>query len=157
MASSGVRSRYRRALQLALKDRIFDANGDKIEFEGGQLDPPQERDIGCVWWEGKRPQARDGNNEENFYRVRLFRIFAQDQTAPLRVDQAEQIEQAADDLEDALVAVLTRPLLAAAVPSIALTDAPDFFVVTEVVTNYPAQYVEATLTAWLRNRTARGG
>jgi hypothetical protein len=148
-----LRTRYRRALQKALSDAL------QVEFQGGKIEGPQaDRDIGCVWWEGKRPQGRDGNNEENFYIVRLFKLFKQDQGGETpRVDQEEALELTAEALEDALASVLARPWLSTAVPDIDLSDAPDFFTVTEVSLNHELQYVEATLTAWMRNRTARGG
>lgn len=152
MASDpGLRTLFRRALQKALSDALG------IEFQGGVIEGPQaDRDIGCVWWEGKRPH-RAAILEENFYRVRVFKRFKQDQGAESpRVDTAEELEQAAEDLEAALRTVLTLPWLAD-VTDIAAVGDQDFFNVLEVTTNYPSQYVEAALTAFATNRSGSGG
>jgi hypothetical protein len=157
VASEGLRTTFRRALQIALAAH-FKTAGLEIEFQGGVIEGPQsDRDIGCVWWEGKRPSARDGNNEEAFFQVRVLRLFKQDQGGAVpREDVAGELERTAEILEDGLVAVLTRPWLATA-SGLDLTGWSDYFTVTEVVTSYPSQHVQATLTAWARNRTARGG
>ena len=158
MASEvGYRTAYRRALQkgLALK---FAAADLPIEFFGGVIDGPQaDRDVGCVWLEGKRPQGRDGNNEEVFFQVRVLRHFMQDQGAEYpREETAAALELTAEKLEDALADMLTTSWLQT-VSGETLTGWADYFTVTELVTNYPEQYVQATLLVWARNRSARGG
>lgn len=157
MASEGLRTTFRRALQIALEAH-FSTAGLEIAFQGGIIEGPQsDRDIGCVWFEGKRPQSRDGNNEEAFFQVRVLRLFKQDQggTTP-REDVNAELERTFEILEDGLAANLTRPWLQTS-SGLDLTGWSDYFTVTEVVKNDPGQYVQATLTAWARNRTARGG
>jgi hypothetical protein len=110
-----------------------------------------------VWWEGKRPSARDGNNEESFFQVRVLRRFRQDQGGSVpREDTAELLERTAELLEDALASVLARPWLEQ-VSGEDLSGFADFFTVTELSTSYTGQYVQAAIQAWARNRTARGG
>lgn len=135
-----VRGDFRQALQDALKTAL------EIKFEPGIIGGPQaDRDVGCVWWEGKRPFARDGNEEENFYRVRVLRRFMQDQGGlEPRQTVNELIEQTAEDLEAALKAILA-------------SAGHQFFNVLEVTADYPGHYVEAQLTAYDRNRSSAGG
>jgi hypothetical protein len=157
VASEGLRTLYRVALQKALSSQLRDV-GLEVDFQGGIIEGPQDaRNIGCVWFEGKRPHSRDGNNEESFFQVRLFKLFKQDQggTVP-RVDVNADLEWTFEILEDALAAVLTRPWLAT-VSGEDVTGTPDFFIVTEMVMNHEQQYVQATLFSQWRNRTARGG
>ena len=157
MASESLRTKFRRALQTALAKHFKDA-GLAIAFEGGIIGGPQDsRDIGCVWFEGKRPQGRDGNNEEAFFQVRVLRQFKQDQGGenPRESFNAE-LERTFEILEDGLLANLTLPLLEANSGQ-DLAGWESYFTVTEVVKNDLEQYVQATLTAWARNRTARGG
>lgn len=160
MASErGARTTFRLALQKALR-ASFVADGLDIEFQGGVIEGPQaDRDIGCVWWTGKQPQGRDGNNEETFFQVRVLRRFKQDQGgSEPRESNAEELELTAEMLEDALVAVLVRPWLQEVVgDEFDLSESLEYFIVTEVTVNYPGHYVQATLQAWMRNRTARGG
>lgn len=136
------RTGFRESLQTSL------ANILKIRFVPGPLTGPQlENTYGCVWWEGKRPFARDGNEEENYYRVRVIPQFKAQEgptplpfTSPINAD----IEELAETLEAALRAVLT-------------SAGHDFFNVVEVTADYTAQFVEAQLVAYDRNRSARGG
>lgn len=158
MASDpSLRTQFRRALQIALA-AYFEAQEVPIAFEAGVIEGPQsDRDIGCVWFEGKRPQGRDSNNEEAFFHVRVLRRFKQDQGGQVpREDSEEELETTFEMLEDALLAVVNRPLLQAA-SGINLSGYSSYFSVTEVVKNQPGFYVQATLTVWARNRTARGG
>jgi hypothetical protein len=157
VASEGLRTTFRRALQIALA-KHFKAAGLPIAFEGGVIEGPAgDRDIGCVWFEGKRPQGQDGNNEEAFFQVRVFRLFKQDQGGQSPRDQVNaDLERTFEILEDALAANLVRSQLQTN-SGLNLTGWGDYFTVTEVVKNDPAQYVQATLTVWARNRTARGG
>jgi hypothetical protein len=157
-SSPSLRTQFRRALQKALHAHFLAEGFPKLAFEGGVIEGPQaDRDIACVWWEGKRPQARDGNNEEAFFQVRVLRQFKQDQGGQTpREDVADELERTAEVLEDGLLAVITVPLLETA-SGLTLTGWADYFTVTEVAVNYPGQYVQATLTAWARNRTATGG
>lgn len=156
-ADPSLRTLFRRALQKALHEQLTDEGGDKMVVVGGLLDPPQDRDLACVWWEGKRPHSKAAILEENFYRVRLFRRFKQDQGGETpRVDQAELLEAAAEDLEAALKAILTLPWLATVSHELAVGD-HDFFNVLEITTNYQGQYVEAAITAFATNRSGAGG
>lgn len=134
-----VRGDFRQALQAALQTEL------DIPFFAGVIDgPQQDHDVGCVWWEGKRPFARDGNEEENFYRIRVLRRFMQDQgAAEPRATVADLLERTAEDLEDALKAIL-------------ITAGHQFFNVVEVSPDYPQHLVEAQITAYDRNRSAAG-
>lgn len=134
-----VRGDFRQELQTALRTAL------QIDFQPGVIDgPQQDRDVGCVWWEGKRPFARDGNEEENFYRVRVLRRFMQDQGGvEPRQTVNEVLEQTAEALEDALKAIL-------------ITAGHQFFNVVEVSPDYQGHFVEAQLTAYDRNRSAAG-
>lgn len=117
-----------------------------IKFEAGKIDGPQaDRDIGCVWWEGKRPWVRDGNEEENFYRVRVLRLFMQDQGGEEPKKTLDDLlMETAESLEDALQAVL-------------VTAGHQLFTVAEVTSDHEGQFVEAQLIAYDRNRSAAGG
>lgn len=118
----------------------------KIEFEEGVVEGPQpDRDIGCVWFDRKRPWSRDGNIEENFYRVRVFRRWMQDQggTEPKATAHGHLLD-VQEELEEALQSVLT-------------TVGHGFFNVMEVAPNHQQHSVEAQLTAYDRNRSAAGG
>lgn len=152
------RTLFRQALQKALAAQLLDENGDPLHFEAGVVEGPQaDRELGCVWWEGKRPFARAGILEENYYRVRILKRFMQDQGGEEpRTHAAETLEQAAEELEAALAAVLTLPWLVTASGEAAAGD-HDFFNVVEVTTNYQAFAVEAQLTAFATNRSSRGG
>jgi hypothetical protein len=152
-----LRTKFRQALQVALAAHFKQA-GLEIAFEAGIIEgPQQDLDIGCVWFEGKRPQGRDSNNEEAFFQVRVLRRFKQDQGATVpRGDSEEELETTFEMLEDGLLAVINRIDLQNA-SGIDLTGWESYFSVTEVVKNQPGFYVQATLTVWARNRTARGG
>lgn len=136
---ASVRTLFREALQADLAE-AFD-----IDFIGGPLEGPiEDRDIGCVWFDSKRPFGRDGNEEENIYRIRVIRLWnqgAQGMTTPAWV---VPLEDDAEALEAALRAVLT-------------TVGHQFFTVTDVAPNYGRQYVEAAIVAYDRNRSAAGG
>jgi hypothetical protein len=135
-----VRGDFCAELQRLLKNAL------DVDFELGVVDgPQQDRDIGCVWWEGKRPWSRDGNQEENFYRVRLLRRFRQDQGGEEPRQTTETLlMQAAEDLEEALRACL-------------IEAGHEFFTVIEVTLERQQHLVEAQLTAYDQNRTSRGG
>lgn len=160
MASErGIRTTYRRAIQHAVAKSLA-ADGLDIEFQGRKIDGPQsDRDVGCAWWTGKRPHSRDGNNEEDYLQVRVLRRFKQDQGgAEPGQEVADELELTAEMLEDALAAILNRAWLQTAVgDAFDVSACPEFFVVTEVSANPEQQYVQATLQAYMRNRTARGG
>lgn len=148
------RTKFRRALQKALHETLRDENGEKLEVRGARLEGPQERDIACVWWTGKRPH-RAAILEENSYRIRLFRRFKQDQGGEVpAADQSEALELAADELEAALKAVLTQPQLAA-FTGLAPGD-HDFFNAMEVAASPEGQFVEVGLIAFANNRSAHG-
>ena len=158
MASEpSLRTKFRQALQIALAAH-FKAAGLEIAFEPGIIEGPQsDRDIGCVWFDSKRPQARDGNNEEAFFGVRVLRLFKQDQGGVVpREDVETALEWTFETLEDGLLAVINLPLLETA-SGMVLDGWHSYFTVTEVASNHQQQYVQATVTAWARNRTARGG
>jgi len=152
----GLRSQFRRALQIALAAH-FTAAGLELEFEGGTIEGPQERDIGCVWIDTVRPHRADWNNEEAFFGVRVLRAWKQDQGGEQpRTLQEERLEWTLEILEDGLVAVLNRPLLEAA-SGLVLTGWADYFIVQEVVLDHQAQHVTATIAMQARSRTRRGG
>lgn len=153
----GVRTRFRKALQIALA-AWFKANTPlSIEFVDGELTGKQELDIGCVWFDNKVPHRNDWNNEESFFGVRVCRVFAQDQGgAEPRASIQERLEWTFEALEDAIVTVINRPNLAAA-SGVDLTDAPEYFIVTQIALNRTDQHITATIAAQLRNRTRKGG
>lgn len=135
---TAVRTAFREALQADLKEAFG------FDFVGGPVAGPiEDRDVGCVWFETKRPMARDGNEEENFYRIRVFKLWKQDQGMTTQ-GNVVPLEENAEALETALKAILT-------------TVGHQFFTVTEVTPNYDGQYVEASLVAYDRNRSAAGG
>lgn len=154
----GVRSRFRAALQVALA-AWFKANTQwEIEFVAGEITGKQERQIGCVWFDNKVPHRSDWNNEESFFGVRVFRVFAQDQGGEEpRASVQEHLEMTFEALEDALTTVINRPDLATAAPEVDLTGCPDYFIVTQIVLNRADQHITATIAAQLRNRTRKGG
>jgi hypothetical protein len=164
MASEqSLRTTFRVALTKAIgahfeAQGVVGANGQPIPFLGGTIEGPQtDRDVGCVWFAGKRPNQRDGNNEEAFFTVRVLRLFKHDQGATTPREEVEaELERTFEILEDALADVLTRSWLEAASGE-DLSGWADYFTVTEVIKDSPRQYVQATLTAYARNRTARGG
>lgn len=135
-----------RRLREELSNRITDENGEKIPFEAGVVEGPQpDRDVGCVWYEGMRPMGRDGNISEDYYRVRLFKRWRQEQGAGQdRAVTHEQLLRAQAELEAALRANL-------------ISDGHDFFVVREVTPDYQRQSIEAQLVAYDRNPSAAGG
>ena len=137
------RTQFRVALQELLAGELSTPE-KPVRFIGGRLEGPMEDgDIGCVWWEGKRPHAKDGNEEENYYRIRYFKLYRQEQGDTTRRNIVG-IEEAADELETALRSVLT-------------TIGHHFFNVVEVTADYATQVVEAQLVAYDRNRSAAGG
>lgn len=163
MASDSRRTTFRLALQKAIAKHFEDkgvvgANGQPIPFEGGTIEGPQrDRDVGCVWFAGKRPSRQDGNNEENVFTVRVLRLFKQDQGATTpREDVETELERTLELLEDALRVNLRRSELQTS-SGLDLTGWGDFFIVTEVIKDSRAQFVQATLSVVARNRTARGG
>lgn len=148
------RTKFRRALQAALHEQLVGENGTKLEVRGAKLEGPQERDIACVWWTGKRPH-RAAILEENYYRIRLFRRFKQDQGAAVpAVDQSEALEFAADELEAALKAVLTQPALTQ-LSGLPASD-HDFLNAIEVAADSDGQFVETSIVAFATNRSAHG-
>lgn len=121
--------------------KAFDLPFSHAKIEG----PVTDAECGCVWWEGKRPFARDGNVEEDYYRVRVLRRFMQDQGAEEpRQTAAVLLLETSEELEEALRAKIT-------------TTGHWFFNVIEVSPNYEQHTVEAQLTAFDRNRSATGG
>lgn len=140
MSAISVRRQFRERLQAKLHTEF------KIPFEPGEIAAPQaDVDVGCVWWEGKRPWSRDANEEESYFRVRVIRQFMQDQGAvEPRTKINERLEADAEKLEDVLVANLT-------------TLGATLVVVNEVTSDQQGQFVEAQIVAYMRNRTAAGG
>lgn len=151
------RTKFRHALQTALAKHFKDA-GLEIAFEPGRLEGPStDRDIGCVWFDSKRPHGRDGNNEEAFFGVRVLRHLVQDQGAGVTREEIElALEWTFETLEDALAGVLTRPWLEDKGDEV-LSGWGDFIIVTNIATDHAAQHVTASIVAQARNRTARGG
>lgn len=155
--ASGIRTRYRQALQVHLAAH-FAALELPMKFEAGELTGRQDLDVGCVWFDNKAPHRADWNNEESFFGVRVLRHFAQDQGgAEPRASQNERLEWTFEALEDGLVAVLNKPDLEAAAPDIDSTGWPSYFIVTLVAINHAEHHVTASVAAQLRNRTRRGG
>jgi hypothetical protein len=150
------RTLFRKALQKALSEQLRDESGGKYDVRGRMLDSPQERDIACVWWDRKQPHAK-AILEENFYGVRVFRRFKQDQGGEEPAEaQDDLLETTAEALEAALKAVLVLPWLAEVSGFDAAGD-HDFFNVTSVLANHQGQYVEATIRAYATNRSGAGG
>jgi hypothetical protein len=137
------RTQFRETLQELLAAEL--STPDKpVRFIGGRLEGPQEEnDIGCVWWEGKRPHTRDGNEEENYYRIRYFKLYRQEQGDTTRRNIVG-VEEAAEEIEAALRTVLT-------------TIGHHFFNVVELTADYVTQVIEIQLVAYDRNRSAAGG
>lgn len=130
---------FRQSLQATL------ATAYGIEFVGGIIEPPQTaRAIGCVWHEGKRPMARDGNEEEVYYRVRVFELWKQNQGETNAGLNVAALEQSEETLQTTLRAVLT-------------TSGHHFFNIVETTIDYPGEYVEAQLVAYQRNIGTTGG
>lgn len=135
---SSIRTAFREALQADLAEAFG------FDFVGGPYSGPfDDRDVGCVWFDRKRPFGRDGNEEENVYRIRVFRLWKQDQGVTTQ-GNVVPLEDDCEALEAALKAVLT-------------TVGHQFFTVTDVSPNYDGQYVEAAIVAYDRNRSAAGG
>jgi len=130
---------FRRSLMASLAAAL------EVEFVAGPVEKAQgNRDLGCVWLEGKRPLAGDGNMEEVVYGVRLFRAWQQGQGA---TESGRNVAMLEDDVE----------LLQAAFKAVLTTAGHDFFQVAAITPNYELQYVEAALTAFQRNLGAKGG
>lgn len=135
-----VRGNFVTAMCTELKSRL------ELEFQEGPVDGPQpDRDVGCVFFERKVPNGRDGNNEDNLYTIRVFRRLMQDQggTEPKKT-VASQLLDVCEELEAAFKATLT-------------SIGHAYFTVLEVAPNYRTQGVEARIVAYDRNRSARGG
>lgn len=141
------RTDFREALQAALQTALRTSLSlPDLTFEAGKIDGPQpDRDIGCAWWEGKRPWTRDANEEESYFRVRVLRQFRQDQGGEEpRKTLNEILEETAEAVEDVLKANLVGL-------------GPRLLVIREVSSDHDAQLVEAQMVAYMRNRTAAGG
>lgn len=139
---SADRTVFREQLQAALATELG------IEFVGGPIDGPiSDRNAGCVWWESKTPFARDFNIEQNTFRVRVFRLWKQDDGVTTQ-QNVVPLEDDAEALELALQAVLTQ---------IGPTDRTNYFNVNSVTADYGRQYVEAVLLWFTDNRSAAGG
>lgn len=146
MADETPREVFVRRLREELKARLRDGAGNPLEVEEGPIEGPQaDRDVACVWYEGMRPFARDGNIAQEFYRVRLFKRWQQDQGgAEPKATYHGHLLRAQAELEAALKANL-------------ISDGHDYFVVTEVTPDYVRQSIEAQLIAYDRNPSAAGG
>lgn len=130
-------------------------------IEGGVLEGPQDRHVGCVWFDTVRPHRSDANNEEAFFGIRIFVHFQADQGATADVPREKQearMEWSFEKLEDALKAVRNRAELQAAVGTdFDLSAWQDYFLIPEITMNHPGQYVQATVVAQARSRVGRGG
>lgn len=116
-----------------------------VHFVGGPRDSAQEnREIGCVWLEGKTPLPVDGNMEQCLYGVRLIRNWRERQG---ETETGRNVETLEDDVE----------LLQAALKAVLTTQGHDFFQIGGFAVNYDLQYVECSLTATQRNLGAAGG
>lgn len=144
-----------------LSDFFSEAVESPFPFEGGVLEGPQDRHVGCVWFDTVRPNRVDRNNEEAFFGVRIFVQHRADQGATAdvpREKQEERLEWTVERLEDALQAVRTRALLQVAVGTdFDLSDWHDYFLVDDITVNHPGQYVQATVIPQARARVRRGG
>jgi hypothetical protein len=135
---AAARTAFREKLQADLAAALG------IEFVGGPVaGPVEDRNVGCVWWETKRPWGGDFNVEEDTFRVRVFRLWKQDQGMTTQ-GNVVPLEEDAEKLEAALIAIVG-----------ALGQG--FFNVVQVSPDYDRQYVEAVLTAYDWNRSAAGG
>jgi hypothetical protein len=160
VAAESIRTKYVRALRVALQ-KHYESAGLPISFQLGEIQAlsPQDRDIGCVWFEGKRPH-RDANNEDAVYHVRVFRRFKQDQGGEQPRDEVHaELLRTFEILEDALAENLVRTWLEtnAGLDPGSLGDHGDLLHVTAMTKSDITQSVTADLVVWSRNRTARGG
>jgi hypothetical protein len=128
----------------ALQDHLADVL-DVVVVHGPKEGVQRDKQLCCVWFVGKRPFARAGIQEENYYRVRLIPLFEQQQGPDtLDAPNADDLVQASEDLEAALQTVL-------------ITAGHEFFTVAEVSVDYDRQYVEAQIVAYDENRSSQGG
>jgi hypothetical protein len=154
------RTIFRTALMKYLSDYVGAQVEAPFPMEGGVLEGPQDRHVGCVWFDTVRPHRSDANNEEAFFGIRLFASFKSETepTAPIREKQEARLEWLFEVLEDALRAVRNRVELQAAVGAdYDLSGWQDYFLIPEVTMNHPGQYVQATVVAQARSRVRRGG
>lgn len=150
MSATAVRTAYRKQLQELLAASL------SVPVKSGLIRAPeQSRDVASVRWEGKKPFPRDGNLEENYFRIRYLKLFKQNQGEGDFVN-ADALELMAEQLEDALVSYLGPG--DSSTPQGKLRDAGmDFHTVTEVTIDWAGQFVEAQIVCYRRNRTAQGG
>lgn len=138
---------FSRWLAEELSSRLTTADGAPMPFEQGPLAGPiDDRDVGCVWFEGARPHARAGILGENYYRVRVFRRWRQDLGAR---SENETKHLAMLRLQAALEAALRANLQS--------PPGHDYFIVREVSPDYTTDSIEAQLTAFCDNPTSAGG
>lgn len=144
--SENPRRVFVRRLAEELKARLVDGNGEPLTVElGAREGPIDDRDVAFVWWEGMRPFARDSNGSEDYYRVRLFKRWRQDQGGEEpRTTVHDHILDVTAELEAALKANL-------------VCDGHDYFIVSEVTPDWVQQCVNAQLVAYDRNPSAAGG
>ena len=133
-------------LSLGLAERLKDEDGADFNVVDGPVEGPQsEADLACVWWEGVRPHPRAGIVSTDFYRVRLFKRWRQEQGGhELRGTVNGHLRRLAGELELVLRALQ-------------ISEGHDYYVVTEVTPDYVQQCVNAQLTAVDRNRSTQGG
>lgn len=144
--ASDPRATFVRVMGEALSAGIRDANDNPVPFVAGRLEGPiDDRDIGCVWFEGTRPNGRAAIVGDHFYRVRVFRRWRQ------------TVEGAADEpaLHAALLA-LQAELEAVLAANLGTPPGHDYLVIREVTPDYVQQCVEAQVTAVCQNPTAPG-
>lgn len=144
--SENPRQVFVRRLIEALSGSLRDGDGEPLTFEPGPREGPiDDRDVGFVWWEGMRPHGRDMNGSEDYYRVRLFKRWRQDQGGEEpRATVHDHILEVTSELEAALRANL-------------VCDGHDYFIVTEVTPDWVQQCVNAQLQAYDRNPSSAGG
>jgi hypothetical protein len=133
--------------RLALQALLAGVYG--VRFVGGRLEAPQEdKPIGCVWHEGKRMWARDGNEAEVFYRVRLFPLFVVPQGTTTDAPNVEELERQEELLETTLSSVLV---------SLPASTGHWLMNLTEVNIDHDGQFVEGQLKVYQENLAAAGG
>lgn len=117
-----------------------------MPFETGPLDGPiDDRDVGCLYFEGARPSPRGAIVGENYYRIRVFRRWRQEhRDGPERSTLHVALLKLQHDLETALRANLSPKA------------GHDYLIVREITPNYVEQCVDAQITGVCDNPTVPG-
>lgn len=139
------RETFVRVMRDELSTRIRNVDGEPMPFVEGRLEGPiDDRDVGCIWFEGTRPNARAAIIGDHYYRVRVFRRWRQDHGAG---EESATLHRSLLALQRDLEAALAANLV---------TPGHDYMIVREVSPDYREQVIEAQITAVCSNPTAPG-